>query len=119
MNAALLLAAFAMQGATADENAALAFMQSRMVPASFETCAQFHPRAAADYDTAMAAWMRRHQAQIARGEGVARARLQQDGEKLDEVLVAQRAHLQDEIRGLPADERTRMCDRLLETMREE
>ena len=117
---AILAAALAQGGAPAsvsDDDAAVIFMQSRLVPATFALCAEFYPATAADYTAALSAWNRTNKASIERGGAHARKRLQQEGQDLDEMLTVERGKLQDEIRQMPEADRTGLCERMLVTTR--
>lgn len=117
----LILSLAAASGATpvTDDGAAVVFMQSRLVPASFQVCAEAFPDAARAYEAAMAAWTRKHQPTIQRGETHARKSLQQQGEDLDTVLATERTRLMEEIRSMSDTERANMCARMLDTTRAE
>lgn len=127
-SASLLLAAAAFLPALApaqrpapvsDDEAAVVYMQSRMVPATFALCAQYYPGAKRDYDIALAAWMLENSAVIQRGEAHARAQVQAQGQDLDTALADEGKRLDDTIRSLPAKEREGLCERLLQTTRDE
>lgn len=118
----MFAAALAQGGAQApvsDDDAAVMFMQSRLVPATFEMCAEFYPANAADYTSALAAWNRTNKPTIDRGGAHARKRLQQEGQDLDEVLTVERDKLKVEIRQMPDTDRAGLCARMLATTRAE